>query len=66
MITVSVIEILPPACQSHLLLHMLPQTDLHCLVTAHCDSVLYFNFNNLKYSVYKIYIFICFVCSFVL
>jgi hypothetical protein len=62
MITISVTEIQPLAFPSHLLLHMLLHTDLYYplqhIVTL---TLLHSNYNNLKYSVYKIYILIHFV-----
>jgi hypothetical protein len=57
MVVISPVEIPPVACSLLFLLPLLQQTDWHCPVTE-CIvtvTVLYLNFNNLKYYVHKIY-----------
>jgi len=63
--TTSVIAIVPATCLLHYLLCTMQQNDLYCptLKATATASVAYFNFNNLKYSVSKIYTFIQFVFS---
>jgi hypothetical protein len=67
--TTSVIAIMPATCLLHYLLCTMHHNDLYCPITKATATagVAYFNFNNLKYFVSKIYIFIQFVftsCNF--